>query len=122
MCPSLPGRTARLCFILLRRRQSKEVEKIGLLLVDLEGQYSLTIEHAIKMFKEYENIIDPYWVCLPIALRNAVSVYEPKWKCWDEEQKENWIREKPPISIKDADYFDFFHDGMEFEEFVPLFR
>lgn len=115
------GKDSTVMLHLVAKEAIKRSRKIGLLLVDLEGQYSLTIEHAIKMFKEYENIIDPYWVCLPIALRNAVSVYEPKWKCWDEEQKENWIREKPPISIKDADYFDFFHDGMEFEEFVPLF-
>ena len=115
------GKDSTVMLHLVAKEAIKRSRKIGLLLVDLEGQYSLTIEHAIKMFKEYENIIDPYWVCLPIALRNAVSVYEPKWKCWDEEQKENWIREKPPISIKYADYFDFFHDGMEFEEFVPLF-
>ena len=51
--------------------------KVGVLLVDLEGQYKLTIDHALKMFNEYSDVIEPYWCCLPIALRNAVSVYEP---------------------------------------------
>jgi len=62
-----------------------------------------------------------YWVCLPIHLRNAVSVYEPFWKCWDKEKSEDWIRELPKESISDESFFPFFRDGMEFEEFVPEF-
>ena len=50
--------------------------KVGVLLVDLEGQYKLTIEHAESLFKKYKEHIDLYWVCLPIHLRNAVSVYD----------------------------------------------
>lgn len=95
--------------------------KIGVLLVDLEGQYKFTIDHAEAVLEEYADIIEPYWVCLPIALRNAVSVYEPKWICWDKKEKENWIREVPKLGITDETYFDFFTHGMEFEEFVPLF-
>lgn len=95
--------------------------KFGCLLVDLEGQYKLTIEHARAIFDEYSDCIDLYWVCLPIALRNAVSVYEPKWICWDDAERENWIRELPEEAIHDLEYFDFFEHGMEFEEFVPLF-
>lgn len=95
--------------------------RIGVLLVDLEGQYKLTIEHAEAMFAEYADTIEPYWVCLPISLRNAVSVYEPQWTCWDKDAREAWIRELPPLAISDERYFDFFGKGMEFEEFVPLF-
>jgi predicted phosphoadenosine phosphosulfate sulfurtransferase len=99
----------------------KRNTKIGVLIVDLEGQYKLTIDHAKQMFKAYENWIDLYWVCLPIHLRNAVSVYEPFWKCWDHDKKEDWIRELPESCISDINYFPFFRDGMEFEEFVPEF-
>lgn len=95
--------------------------KIGLLIVDLEGQYKLTIDHIKETIKEYEDWIDLYWVCLPLHLRNAVSVYEPFWLCWDPEKKENWIREIPENGISDLDYFPFFRVGMEFEEFVPEF-
>lgn len=95
--------------------------KFGVLIVDLEGQYKLTIEHASKIFDEYSDVIDLYWVCLPIALRNAVSVYEPQWICWDDDQKKNWIRSLPDGAIHDLDYFSFFKKGMEFEDFVPLF-
>lgn len=99
----------------------KRGRKVGVLIVDLEGQYKLTIEHAHEIFKEYEDCIELYWVCLPISLRNAVSVYEPKWICWDKEREEDWIRKPPKEGILDEDYFEFFEYGMEFEEFVPLF-
>ena len=99
----------------------KRNQKIGLLIVYLEGQYKLTIDHINESIKEYEDNIDLYWVCLPIHLRNAVSVYEPFWLCWDKERKDDWIRELPKNGISDENYFPFFRRGMEFEEFVPEF-
>lgn len=99
----------------------KRKKKIGLLLIDLEGQYRLTIEHALRSYEMYSEFIEPYWVCLPIHLRNAVSVFETHWVCWDKEKEKSWIREMPSIAISDTTYFPFFHSGMEFEEFVPLF-
>lgn len=95
--------------------------KIGVLIVDLEGQYKMTIDHIHECVNEYEDFIDLYWVCLPIHLRNAVSVYEPFWKCWDLDKKEDWIRTPPEKAITDLEFFPFFIDGMEFEEFVPEF-
>ena len=95
--------------------------KFGVLIVDLEGQYKLTIEHAKEIFKMYDDVIDLYWVCLPLALRNAVSVYEPQWICWDKDRKDDWIRELPEGAIHNDDYFEFFEKGMEFEDFVPQF-
>lgn len=95
--------------------------KIGILIVDLEGQYKLTIDHIFACIDQYKDNIELYWCCLPIHLRNAVSVYDPFWKCWDSEQKENWIRPIPKEAISDVNYFPFFRDGMEFEEFVPEF-
>jgi len=95
--------------------------KLGLLLVDLEGQYKLTIEHAEAMIEEYKDVLEIYWVALPLSLRNAVSVYEPQWTCWDDDKKDDWIRTPNDISITDHKYFDFFVKGMEFEDFVPKF-
>lgn len=95
--------------------------RVGVLLVDLEGQYKLTIDHARTCFEKYKDHIDLYWVCLPIHLRNAVSVFETHWVCWDKEKEDIWIRPLPKESISDEDYFPFFRPGMEFEEFVPEF-
>ncbi len=99
----------------------KNNRKVGVLLVDLEGQYKHTIDHARTCFNLYKDNIEMFWVCLPIHLRNAVSMYEPFWKCWDQDAKPMWVRDLPKESISDTKYFDFFEDGMEFEEFVPKF-
>lgn len=99
----------------------KRGRKFGVLLVDLEAQYKMTIEHALDCCELHKDVIDLYWVSLPLALRNAVSVYEPKWECWEPASKDNWVRQPPDFAITDPDYFDFFWPGMEFEELVPLF-
>lgn len=93
--------------------------KVGVLFVDLEAQYRLTIEHIQEMYNLYAEHIEPYWVCLPIALRNAVSVYQPKWTCWGDGV--DWVRQPPEMAITDRNYFPFFRYDMEFEEFVPKF-
>jgi len=99
----------------------KRKVKIGLLFVDLEAQYKLTIEHVERCFNQYADIIEPYWCSLPLHLRNAVSVYEPHWLCWDPDRVDDWVRKPSSYSITDTKHFDFFAVGMEFEEFVPLF-
>ena len=99
----------------------KRGRTVGVLLIDLEGQYKKTIEHAQKMREMYKDHSEWFWVCLPIHLRNAVSVYEPFWKCWDKDAETDWIRPMPDGCISDVNFFPFFKDGMEFEEFVPLF-
>jgi predicted phosphoadenosine phosphosulfate sulfurtransferase len=95
--------------------------RVGVLFIDLEAQYKLTIDCAEQMFKRYEDHIDPYWLALPIHLRNAVSVFQPYWVAWDESKEESWVRNPPKYAIRDDGTLPFFHSGMEFEELVPLF-
>lgn len=115
------GKDSTVMLHLTAQEARKRNIKFGLLIVDLEGQYTMTIEHAKAMIKEYEDVLDVYWVSLPISLRNAVSVYEPQWICWDDDKKEDWIRDLPENAIHDNNFFDFFIKGMEFEDFVPKF-
>jgi len=96
--------------------------KVGMLLIDLEAQYAKTVAHAKEMFELYANHIEPYWVCLPMLLRNAVSAFEPRWCCWEPGQE--WVRELPDFKQRiDSENcpFDFFVPKMEFEEFMVLF-
>jgi predicted phosphoadenosine phosphosulfate sulfurtransferase len=100
--------------------------KVGVLFVDLEGQYKLTIDYIQSMYDLYADYIEPYWVCLPISLRNAVSVYEPKWTAWEPGRENDWIRKPPDMAITDHDYFDFYkyrddNRATEFEDFVVEF-
>lgn len=96
---------------------------VGVLLVDLEAQYNLTMDHAKTCLDMYKDHIEPYWVCLPLALRNAVSNYQPQWLAWDPSKKQDWVRSIPeaPWVISDQRFFPFFQKGFEFEEFVPEF-
>ena len=72
------------------------------------------------MIEMYKSNIELFWTCIPIALRNAVSVFEPKWCCWDDDVKDKWVREMPKCAKTLSDY-PFAYKGMEFEEFVPKF-
>lgn len=95
--------------------------KIGVLLVDLEAQYARTIEHAERCFAMYNDVIQPYWVSLPISLRNAVSQFQPQWLCFDPLKRIDWVRVPPAFAITDEHYFPFFKRGMEFEDFIERF-
>ena len=55
-----------------------------------------------------------------MLLRNAVTNFEPRWVCWDEDKKDAWVRSKP-VWGKTAKDYPFALDKMEFEEFVVLF-
>lgn len=115
------GKDSTVMLHLVMDEATKRGRKVGLLIVDLEGQYALTMAHAERCIAMYRDLLEVHWVCLPIHLRNAVSVYQPHWMCWDPEAKDAWIRNPPECAITDPLYFPFFHPGMEFEEFVPHF-
>jgi len=114
------GKDSSVMLHLVMDEAKKRNRMVGVLFVDLEGQYKITIEHIKEMFAMYADNIEPFWCCVEIALRNAVSTFQPKWLAWDRTKKEIWIREMPN-GVKTNEDFPFFHSGMEFEEFVPKF-
>ena len=115
------GKDSTVMLHLVMYEAIKRNRRVGVLFIDLEGQYQCTIEHIQTCFDRYAENMEPFWVCLPIHLRNAVSVYETHWVCWEQGKQEAWIRTPPPASIVNGAAFPFFHAGMEFEEFVPEF-
>jgi len=115
------GKDSTVMLHLVMDEAIKRGRKVGVLFVDLEGQYKLTIEHIQAMYDLYRDHIEPYWVALPIVLRNAVSQYEPRWICWEPGKEDVWIRKPPEMAITDQGYFPFYRYAMEFEEFVPAF-
>jgi len=115
------GKDSTVMLHLVMDEAIKRNRKVGLLFVDLEAQYQITIEHVENCFELYKDHIIPFWISLPLNLRNAVSVYEPFWKCWDQSKKDLWVRKPPKDAIKKLDYFSWFKEGSEFEDFVPKF-
>ena len=117
------GKDSSVMFHLVMDEAIRRGRRVGVLLIDLEAQYELTIAHAEEMADMYADHIDMHWVCLPIKLRNSVSNYEPVWCAWDPERRDDWVRPMPKRLgvISDPAHFDFFETRMEFEEFIELF-
>lgn len=69
--------------------------KIGVFHQDFEAQYTVTTEYIERTFEQIKDEVEPYWVCLPMATRTAVSSYEMFWYPWDDTKKEAWVRSMP---------------------------
>jgi predicted phosphoadenosine phosphosulfate sulfurtransferase len=115
------GKDSGVLLHLVMAEAIKRGRKVGVLFVDLEAQYAATIDYVAETYKQYAEHIEPYWVALPIHLRNAVSQFEPQWICWQPGREADWVRQPHPASITDEQAFPFFRRAMEFEEFVPAF-
>ena len=114
------GKDSSVMMHLVMAEAIKRNRTVGVLIVDMEAQYKRTIEHISEIVSMYRANIDLHWVCLPINLRNAVTNYEPQWQCWQPEKEDVWIRQPPKCAVTNPAAYDFFVQGMEFEEFVPL--
>ena len=117
------GKDSSVMFHLVMDEAIKRERKVAVMIIDFEAQYKKTADHVDEMLERYKDNVDPYWICLPIKLRNASSNFEPVWTCWDPEKEADWVRPMPKRDgvISDPDFFDFFQPHMEFEEFIVLF-
>lgn len=55
---------------------------IGVFHQDFEAQYTVTTEYIERTFERIKDKVEPYWVCLPMATRTALSSYEMYWYPW----------------------------------------
>jgi len=118
------GKDSSVMLQLAARKAREHEKKIDILFIDLEAQYKATIDHVNELLSnECKDVIRTiYWVCLPVSLRNAVSILQPKWTCWDEKDRDKWVRDMPERVINvDNCPWDWFRYQMEFEEFIVLF-
>lgn len=115
------GKDSSVMLHLVMQEAIRRNRVVGVLIVDLEAQYRATDEHLVEMVERYRDNIDLHWICLPLTLRNAVTNYEPKWLCWDSDNRDIWVRDMPTKGMEHSLFYPFFQPGMEFEEFVVLF-
>jgi predicted phosphoadenosine phosphosulfate sulfurtransferase len=115
------GKDSGVMYELVAEEARRRSRRIGVLFVDLEAQYEHTIAYIQEMLDRHADVTDPYWVALPLNLRNAVSQFEPQWMCWEPGREADWVRQPPKNAIADEQHFSFFQRRMEFEEFVPEF-
>jgi predicted phosphoadenosine phosphosulfate sulfurtransferase len=103
-----------------RRRK----RKIGVMFIDLEAFYKKTIEFVERMFKNNEDVLEPFWVCLPMESPNSLSFLEPTWIWWDPDKEPIWVRPMPKnkwVINLENNPFDFYFRNMPFETFVQYF-
>lgn len=73
-CSFSGGKDSSVMLHLTMDEAIKRGRKVGVLYIDFEAQYRHSIEHMREMYDLYHDHIEPYWVALPIHLRNAVSM------------------------------------------------
>ena len=109
------GKDSSVMLHLVMQEAIKRDRVVGVLIIDLEAQYTATIDHLREMVEMYKSHIDLHWVCVPLKLRNAVTNYEPQWMAWRPEKKAIWVRDIPSEATT---HYDWYVPGMEFEEFI----
>lgn len=105
-------------------RRNGITKKIGLMTLDNEANYNLSLEFMHSIVENNLDLLDVYWCCLPITLPCTVSSYMVDWQCWGEQDKDLWIK---PMSTKSYITnlqncpFDFFVENMGYQEFWDKF-
>lgn len=115
------GKDSSVMVQLAERVAARMGRTYDVLYIDFEAQYQHTIQH-IEELKGLPHIGRFYHVALPMALRNAVSMLQPKWVCWDETAEEFWVRPLPQSAITSKNCpWPWYRPGEEFEEFIVEF-
>lgn len=69
--------------------------KIALMHQDFEAEYSETAKYVEETFGSAPYFVERFWLCLPMAVRNSTSTYQPYWYPWHPDQKDIWVRDLP---------------------------
>lgn len=124
-CSFSGGKDSTVCVHLFCEEARKRNRKIGLFHIDIECAYKYTMEHVEYIYKEYQDVIIPIWVCLPMSTDNGLSYGQQMWKWWDTDLKEIWTRDMPTmdyiINLENNPLSSFYKKDMTFEEFTPKF-
>ena len=105
-------------------RKNNITEKIGLMVLDNEANYDLSLKFMHEIIRENLDLLDVYWCCLPITLPATVSSFATEWQCWGVDDENIWIRPMPKddyiVNINNHK-FDFFEENMSYDEFWDKF-
>jgi len=89
--------------------KSKGKDHINVAWIDQEAEWKTTEEWSKTVM--YDDFVKPYWFQIPMKLSNATCTRQDFLECWNEKERELWIREKDKISIKENKYgTDRFHE------------
>lgn len=115
------GKDSTVMLHLVLEEAKRRGRTVGVLFIDWEAQYQMTIDHVKTCFDRYADQIEPYWISLPLLTTNACSQFDPEWICWERGREADWVRPLPDWAISAYDALPFYTYAMTFEEFVPAF-
>lgn len=76
---------------------------LKVMFIDQEAEWESTISYVKSIM--YDKRVEPYWLQIPIRLFNATSHESDNWlHCWNEDERNKWIRPKDPIAITENIY------------------
>ncbi len=105
-------------------RKNNITEKIGIMVMDNEANYTLSLDFMFRIIEKNLDLLDVYWCCLPITLPCTTSSFMTEWQCWGEADKDKWIRpiyDKPYITHFQNHNMPFFKENMHYDEFWDKF-
>jgi predicted phosphoadenosine phosphosulfate sulfurtransferase len=96
----------------LQIAEEKNRLPLSVIFIDQEAEWQGTIDYIKKVM--YDSRIKPMWFQIPMVITNNASSYNRYAYCWNEKEKNKWIHEQDPISIKENIYgTDRFHELFE---------
>jgi len=107
------GLLLNLCIQYMRKHGI--TKKIGVFHQDFEAQYTETTNYVERMMTSNPDLIEPYWVCMPMTVDVSTSAFQKYWIPWNPAEKDIWVREMPthPCVINlDNHKFDFYKQAM----------
>lgn len=105
-------------------KENNITKKIGLMVLDNEANYDLSLKFMHEIIQENLHLLDVYWCCLPITLPCTVSSFATEWQCWGVDDEDKWIRPMPKndyIVNFQNHKFPFFKENMSYDEFWDCF-
>ena len=69
--------------------------RVGAVFLDWEAQFDRTIKHVETVLDMHADVVDPYWLAVPVMATNGCSVHQPEWEAWAPEEEYRWVRKRP---------------------------
>lgn len=100
-------------------------KKIGLMVTDNEANYDTSLEFMKRIIDANRDLLDVYWICMPITMPCTVSTFHYDWQTWGERDKERWIRPRPTddyvVTIENHPFGDAYVEDMWYDKFWHMF-
>lgn len=98
--------------------------KIGVMVMDNETNYRLSLEFMHSILGKNLDILDVYWICLPLTLPCTISAYDTSWHTWGVADESRWVMPMPTqeyvVNIRNHP-FPFYEEGMHDKDFYDQF-